>query len=121
MDDWVLGRKRIHALDSLGHNWWSARMFGAGMARLAVVDEEPRAKDWLNRISDGSVEWFDFAASLLDNKPRSFDVGGGFFEDVNYASFAVSQYLLFRLAVVLPIIACGQALVDPDPNGVYTN
>ena len=98
LDDWVQGGKRIHALDSMGHNWWSACVFGAGMAALAVMDEEPRAKDWLNRISDGSLEWLRFAGSLLDNKPKSFDEGGGFYEDVNYASFAVSQYLLFRLA-----------------------
>jgi len=98
LDDWVLGGKRIHALDSMGHNWWSACVFGAGMATLAVMDEEPRAADWLKRISDGSVEWLDFAGSLLDNKPKSFDAAGAFYEDVNYASFAVSQYLLFRLA-----------------------
>lgn len=98
LNDWVLGEKRIHALDSMGHNWWSACVFGAGMAALAVIDEEPRAKDWLRRISDGSVEWLEFAGSLLDNKPRSFDADGAFFEDVNYASFAVSTYLHFRLA-----------------------
>jgi len=98
LNDWVLGGRRIHALDSMGHNWWSACVFGAGMAALAVMDEEPRAKDWLNRISDGSVEWLNFAGSVLDNKPPSFDRGGAFYEDVNYASFAVSQYLYFRLA-----------------------
>ncbi len=97
LNDWVLGGQRIHTLDSMGHNWWSACVFGAGMAALAVMDEEPRAKDWLKRISDGSVEWLNFQGSLLDSKPKSFDAGG-FFEDVNYASFAVSQYLLFRLA-----------------------
>lgn len=97
LNDWVLGAQRIHTLDSMGHNWWSACVFGAGMAALAVMDEEPRAKDWLTRIADGSIEWLDFQGSLLDNKPKSFDAGGGFFEDVNYASFAVSQYLLFRL------------------------
>lgn len=98
LNDWVLGGKRIHTLDSMGHNWWSACVFGAGMAALAVIDEEPRAKDWLTRISDGSVEWLGFAGSPLDNKPRSFDPGGGFFEDVNYASFALCMYLNFRLA-----------------------
>jgi len=98
LNDWVLGGKRIHALDSMGHNWWSACVFGAGMAALAVMDEEPRAGDWLQRICDGSAEWLDFGGSLLDNKPPSFDRGGAFYEDANYASFAVSQYLYFRLA-----------------------
>lgn len=98
LNDWVLGKNRIHALDSMGHNWWSACVFGAGMASLAVMDEEPRAQDWLKRISDGSVEWSEYNGSLLDNKPKSFDADGAFYEDVNYASFAVSQLLLFRLA-----------------------
>lgn len=98
LNDWVLGGQRIHALDSMGHNWWSACVFGAGMAALAVMDEEPRAEEWLKRISDGSVEWLDFGGSLLDNKPPLFDRGGAFYEDVNYASFAVSQYLYFQLA-----------------------
>jgi hypothetical protein len=98
LNDWVLGAKRIHALDSMGHNWWSACVFGAGMAALAVMDEEPRAVEWLERLSDGSVEWLDFTGSMLDNKPPLFDRGGAFYEDVNYASFAVSQYLYFRLA-----------------------
>lgn len=98
LDDWVLGDKRIHALDSMGHNWWSACVFDAGIAALAVMDEEPRAPGWLKRISDGSVEWFDFAGSLLDNKPATFDPQGGFYESVNYGSFALSQYLFFRLA-----------------------
>ncbi len=98
LNDWVMGGKRIHALDSMGHNWWSACVFGAGMAALAVMDEEPRAEDWLKRISDGSVEWLNFGGSLLDNKPPSFDRGGAFYEDVNYASYAVSQYLYLRLA-----------------------
>ncbi|HEU5071213.1 MAG TPA: heparinase II/III family protein [Verrucomicrobiae bacterium] len=98
LDDWMLGETRIHALDSMGHNWWSACVFDAGIAALAVMDEEPRAQDWLARISGGSVEWFDFAGSRLDNKPRTFDPQGGFYESVNYASFALSQYLFFRLA-----------------------
>lgn len=108
LNDWILGGERIHALDTMGHNWWSAGVFGAGMAALAVMDEEPRAGDWLGRISDGSVEWLDFAGSMLDNKPPLFDRGGAFYEDVNYASFAVSQYLYFRQAwnnaLVTPVL-----------------
>jgi oligo-alginate lyase len=98
LDDWVLGDRRIHALDSMGHNWWSACVFDAGIAAMAVMDEEPRAQGWLKRISDGSIEWFSFAGSLLDNKPATFDPQGGFYESVNYGSFALSQYLFFRLA-----------------------
>jgi oligo-alginate lyase len=98
LDDWVLGEKRIHSLDTMGHNWWSACVFVAGIGALAVLDEEPRAAGWLQRISAGSVEWFGYAGSLIENKPANFDRAGAFYESINYASFALSEYLLFRLA-----------------------
>lgn len=98
LNDWVLGAQRIHALDTMGHNWWSACVFVGGIGALAVMDEEPRAAAWLDRIDAGSVEWFRYGGSLIENKPANFDRTGGFYESVNYASFAMSQYLLFRLA-----------------------
>lgn len=98
LNDWVLGQKRIHSLDSMGHNWWSACVFMAGVASLAVMNEEPRAAEWLERISEGSVEWFGYAGSVLETKPANFDRDGAFYESVNYASFGMSQYLFFRLA-----------------------
>ena len=96
--DWLLPGTRIHALDSMGHNWWSACVFSAGLAALAVLDEEPRAAGWLRQIAAGSVAWFTYPGSVLENKPATFDAAGGFYESVNYASFAVSEYLAFRLA-----------------------
>ncbi len=98
LNDWVLGGRRIHSLDTMGHNWWSACVFSAGVAALAVMEEEPRAAGWLERISAGSVEWFRYAGSVIENKPANFDAAGGFYESVNYSSFAMSEYLLFRLA-----------------------
>ncbi len=111
LDDWVLGAKRIHALDTMGHNWWSACVFSAGVAALAVLDEEPRARGWLERINASSIEWFGYAGSAIENKPASFDAAGGFFESVNYASFAMSEYLLFRLAWT-------NALKSPAPASI---
>jgi len=98
LNDWVLGPNRIHTLDTMGHNWWSACVFVGGIGALAVQDEEPRAAAWLARIDAGSVEWFRYSGSVLETKPANFDHNGGFYESVNYASFGLSQYLLFRLA-----------------------
>lgn len=98
LDDWILGQRRIHTLDTMGHNWWSACVSMAGVAALAVLDEEPRAPGWLARIDEGLSEWFRYGGSDLENKPASFDPRGAFFESVNYDSFALSEYLLFRLA-----------------------
>ena len=98
LDDWVLGEKRIHALDSMGHNWWSVCVSMAGMAALSLVDDHPQAKVWANRISDIFPEWFYYQGNILQNKPANFDSEGAFYESVSYANYALSEYLLFRLA-----------------------
>jgi len=96
--DWLSKDKRIHSLNSMGHNWWSAVVFEAGIASLAVMNEVPEAKHWAEDIMEESKEWFAFAGSVLENKPSSFDPGGGFYESVGYANYGLSEYLLFRLA-----------------------
>ena len=98
LDDWVLGGERIHALDSMGHNWWSVCVAMAGCASLAIVDEEPQARGWVEKISGGFEEWFYYSGNVLQNKCTNFDADGAFYESVNYANYALSEYLLFRLA-----------------------
>ncbi len=98
LDDWVLGGKRIHSLDTMGHNWWSAIVFGAGIGAIAIMDEDPRARGWVGRVSLAEAEWTRYAGSLMENKPANFDAKGGFYESVSYASYAISSYLPFRLA-----------------------
>jgi hypothetical protein len=85
LNDWVLGDQRIHALDTMGHNWWSAIVFGAGIGAIAIMDEDPRAPGWVKRIGAADSEWLSYAGSLLENKPANFDRTGGFYESVSYA------------------------------------
>jgi len=98
LDDWVLRDKRIHALDSMGHNWWSVCVAMAGVASLAVVGDEPRAERWVESVRDGFPEWFVYQGNILQNKSPNFDQAGAFYESVNYAEYAMSEYLLFHLA-----------------------
>lgn len=98
MDDWLNADSNIHTFDTMGHNWWSGCVDMAGFAALAVINEISEAKGWVQEISEYSVEWFNYAGSVLQNKPVSFDRNGGFYESINYANFGFSQYLLFRLA-----------------------
>ncbi|RDB03872.1 heparinase II/III domain-containing protein [Runella aurantiaca] len=98
LNDWVSEDKRLHSLNSMGHNWWSAVVFEAGIAALAVMNEEPKANEWAHEVMRASKEWFTFAGSILENKPANFDRDGGFYESVSYANFGVSEYLYFRLA-----------------------
>ncbi len=98
LDDWILGEKRIHALDSMGHNWWSVCVSMAGIAALSVLDDVPEAADWVQRDSQAFPEFFNYKGNVLQNKTANFDNKGAFYESVSYADYALREYLLFRLA-----------------------
>jgi hypothetical protein len=98
LTDWVLRQKRIHALDSMGHNWWSVCVSMAGLASLSLLGDEPQAEQWVRQVSDSFPEWFYYSGNVLQNKSTNFDAKGAFYESVSYANYALSEYLLFRLA-----------------------
>ncbi len=126
MGDWLNPETRIHTLDTMGHNWWSACVDIAGFAALTVRNEVPESKEWINAVQDASLEWFNFSGSLLQNKIPTFDREGGFWESINYANFGFSQYLLFRMAyqnvmpdVKQPDIAQMEPMADFFINTTY--
>ncbi|MBW7991842.1 MAG: hypothetical protein FVQ84_17740 [Planctomycetes bacterium] len=98
LDDWILGEKRIHALDSMGHNWWSVCVSMAGLAALSLQDDVPQASGWVQDVSQAFPEFFNYKGNILQNKTANFDEKGAFYESVSYADYALREYLLFRLA-----------------------
>lgn len=98
IDDWMSTDKRLHTLNSMGHNWWSALVFNVGVASLAVMNEVPEAKQWAADAMEAADEWFAFNGSVLENKVSNFDPRGGFYESIGYANYGVGEYLMFRLA-----------------------
>jgi hypothetical protein len=98
LDDWILPERRIHALDSMGHNWWSVCVAMAGVAALAMLGDNERAPEWLDRIQRGFERWFEYKGNVLQNKAANFDRNGGFYESLGYTDYALSEYLRFRLA-----------------------
>jgi hypothetical protein len=98
LNDWVLPGERIHALDSMGHNWWSVCVAMAGLSALSLLGDEPRAEQWVQEVSEAFPEWFSFQGNVLQNKSLNFDRNGAFYESIGYADYALSEYLLFRLA-----------------------
>jgi len=109
LNDWVLGEQRIHTLDTMGHNWWSAIVFGAGIASMAILDEDPRAAGWVRRVGAADAEWLRYAGNNLAGKCATFDRNGGFYESVSYAGYAIRSHLPFRLA-------WRDAFVEPLPE-----
>jgi hypothetical protein len=100
LKDWVLPSTRIHALDSMGHNWWSVCIAQAGLASLAILGDHAQVEQeqWPEAASHALVEWFFYKGSVLGNKSTNFDSSGAFYESVNYANYGLSEYLLFHLA-----------------------
>lgn len=93
--DWLNPLTSYHTFDSMGHNWWSACVYMAGFAALAVRNEIPEATKWAKEIEATAREWINFSGSVLQNKPPTFDRDGGFYESTSYASYALREYLVF--------------------------
>lgn len=98
LGDWIDGAERIHSLDTMGHNWFSHIVFGAGVATIAIKTEEPQADGWIQRIDEAAAEWADYDGSAIETKPQHFAGNGAFVESINYADFAAEGYLRFRRA-----------------------
>lgn len=98
LQDWVFPETRIHALDSMGHNWWNVMIPLAGVGVIAVLNEEPQAQQWLDTIVTILPEYFAYKGSVLGNKSPNYDESGGFYESVLYANYGLSEYLAFRIA-----------------------
>lgn len=97
--DWVLGANRIHSFNSMGHNWWTVCACNGGLLALAMSNESEEASKGAGAVLEALPEWFEFAGTELQPKPRNFDnKAGGLYESVSYANYGISSALLFRLA-----------------------
>lgn len=115
LQDWLDPVRRIHALDTMGHNWWSVCVPCAAVGLLAVGPRSGETKDWLRRIGDGLVEFFQYPGNVLENKKRTFGAQGDFIEPVGYLDYALLYpVLLFEfypecagrdLAGEIPVLA----------------
>lgn len=100
LGDWLLDPTRIHSLNSMGHNWWTACVgMGALLALSMEQDLPPAAAQAARKAVEALPQWFNFAGDDFQHKPRNFDPqAGGMYESINYASFGIGEALLLRLA-----------------------
>lgn len=73
LGDWLLEPTRIHALNSMGHNWWTSCVCMGGLLALSLQNEIPEAKEGARFLNEALPEWFSFAGDVLQQKPKSFD------------------------------------------------
>lgn len=95
LGDWVLPENRIHAIDSMGHNWWSVCISEAACAFLAVSDyvDEEKKKSVLNSVNEALAGYLTYPGNRLFNKLRNFDDRGFFYESINYHNFGTGSLL----------------------------
>lgn len=95
LGDWVLPETRIHAIDSMGHNWWAVCISEAGAAFLALSDyvEESRKQEILGLVNGALAEYLTYPGNRLFNKFGNFDDGGMFYEGINYDNFGAGTLL----------------------------
>lgn len=98
-ENWLSPEESFQTFDTMGHNWWSACVYMAGLTAVVLRDEIPEAKQWALDIAATAQEWMNYTGSVLQNKPPTFDRNGGFYESVNYANYGCSKYLQFRYAM----------------------
>lgn len=98
LNDWILPGARVHALDSMGHNWWGVCVAGAGLCALALLGDDARAQEWIDDVDAGYVQWFNYPGNVLQNRMPTFERSGPSYEGVSYTNYGVSEYLHYRFA-----------------------
>lgn len=98
LGDWINEPTRIHALNSMGHNWWTSCAGMGGLLALALSNELPEGAKGAEAVVEALPQWFDFAGDVIQHKPKTFDRDGGMYESINYASFGTTEALLLRQA-----------------------
>ena len=98
LEEWLEPGRRLHALDSMGHNWWSVCVSGAALGLFAVRGQVPGAAAWLERIAQSVIEFFHYPGNMLQNKQRTFGAQGDFIESVGYL-----DYTLHHLTVLFEV------------------
>ena len=96
MEDWVLPGTRVHALDSMGHNWWAVCAGLAGVGICAIYEYIPQADEWLKQVRFALDGFVNYGGELLINKTANFDDKGLFYEGPRYACYGVGEMSHFH-------------------------
>lgn len=97
LGDWVFPETRIHAIDSMGHNWWSVCTSEAAAAFLALSDfvDSDRKEKILSQINCALKDYLIYPGNRLYNKLRNFDEQGLFYESAGYNNYGTGSLLCY--------------------------
>ncbi len=97
LQDWVLPETRIHALDSMGHNWWSVCIGLAGAALLPISDylEHETFSYLIGLIEEALIGFLNYPGCTLFNKVPNYDEYSLFYESVGYFCYGTGELLRY--------------------------
>ncbi|MEJ8305468.1 heparinase II/III domain-containing protein [Saccharibacillus sacchari] len=97
-EDWLHPAKKIHALDTMGHNWWIVCVSAAGLLLLVLEGHMPHADEALHTITESIRAWFAYPGNVLQNKQANFGADGDYVETMGYLDYALGNFLVFEAA-----------------------
>ncbi len=97
MTDWVFPETRLHAVDSMGHNWWAVCIGEAATALLALKDDLPGVdtNGVFALVNEALATYFGYEGNVLFNKIRNYDAGGLFYESIGYFEYGTATPLRY--------------------------
>ncbi|MBQ8718638.1 MAG: heparinase II/III-family protein [Clostridia bacterium] len=93
--DWLTDGVRVHALDSMGHNWWSVCTALAGVALLSIYEEVPDWRELMAGMVASLRAFCDYEGEPLLNKVANFDEKGMFYESCGYFNYGAGELCRF--------------------------
>lgn len=97
-NDWLHPVQKIHALDTMGHNWWIVCVSAAGLLLLTLGDRVPHGEEALHAVTEGLREWFAYPGNVLQNKQANFGQDGDYVETMGYLDYALGNFFVFETA-----------------------
>ncbi len=95
LEDWLLPGKRLNALDTMGHNWWSLCIIPAGIAAIAMSEDIETADEIAKIVMKGVHEFLNYKGNPIDAKPMNYD-NGGYYESIGYNTIGkCAEYLKY--------------------------
>ena len=88
LEDWLLPGTKVHAFDTMGHNWWPVCVSSGAFAAVVMRDALPECDRLAELAADGLRQWFAYEGNPVNNKLASID-DGAFYEGVNYFNYTL--------------------------------
>lgn len=112
-EDWIMPGKKIHALDTMGHNWWVWCVSAVGVTASVFSEYSGQVADIARLALKSIYEWIEYKGNDIDAKPVNID-NGGYYESTGY--YMISKILAFE-NIYEKIFGAFQ---KPDYTQIYT-